>query len=197
MGQNNNPQNEKMIRMTHFEASCLSFFESIQVLWENKHYITAMKLLLMNIDTMAYLQYRENKGNHFKQWLKDYVDLSDVGITEDEIWEHRNALLHTSTLHSMAVKKGKVAYLVPHLGTSHSPPPEFTDEMRNRLGRHYEGAPKFYSMIQLYEAVIWGVRKFAAALEKNPKLKAEAYENFGDLVTERSVIEMMRASSKP
>jgi hypothetical protein len=149
MNQNNKSQDEKTIRMTHFEASCLSFFESVRVLWDNKHYITAMKLLLMNIDTMAYLKYRENKGNHFKQWLKDYADLSVVGITEDEIWEHRNALLHTSTLHSRAVKKGKVAFLVPHLGTSYYPPPEFTDEMRKRLGRHYEGESKFYSMAQL------------------------------------------------
>jgi hypothetical protein len=34
MDQNNNSQNEKTIRMTHFEASCLSFFESVRVLLE-------------------------------------------------------------------------------------------------------------------------------------------------------------------
>src|SRR5690606_26156341 len=100
MDESNNPSPDGTVRVTYFEMTCLSYFESVQVLWEKSHYVTAMKILLVNIDTMAYLQYRENKGTHFKQWLKDYVDLSDVGVTEDELWEHRNALLHMSTLHS-------------------------------------------------------------------------------------------------
>jgi hypothetical protein len=191
----NNPQTDGTIKMTNFEGVCYSYFESVVLLWENEHYITAVKLLLMNIDTMAYLQYRDTKPEHFKQWLMDYVDLSDVGVTADEVWEHRNALLHTSTLLSRAVRQGKIAYLVPGFGSSPNPPSEFKEKMKERLDVHYSEEPKFYSIEKLYGAVLKGVQKFVFAVENDTNLQTEAYENFMDLVAERSVIAMMKKKS--
>lgn len=196
MDQDNNQQNEETIQVTHFEFTCYSYFESVRLLWENGHYLAAVKLLLMHIDTMAYLKYRDTQPHHFKLWLKDYADLKSVGVTEDEVWEHRNALLHTSTLLSRAVKKGNVAYLVPGFGSSPTPPPEFKEKMKERLDAHYNEEPKFYSIEKLYEAVLCAVQKFVADVEKEPKLKTDAYENFMDLVTERSAIAFMKKSPR-
>ena len=90
-----------------------AFFQGVLVLWERGLYISAMKLLLCSIDTVTFLKYTKNTGKEFQEWLNDYVDLVPVGITAEELWEHRNALLHMTTLHSNAIQKGKVNYLSP------------------------------------------------------------------------------------
>ena len=92
------------------------FFQPVRILYQNQHYVSAAKLLVVAIDSIGYVEYGDIKENTFIRWLNTYVDLSGVGITADELWEHRNSLLHMSNLDSRKVLSGKVRRLVAYVG---------------------------------------------------------------------------------
>ncbi|EXJ30063.1 hypothetical protein [Vibrio parahaemolyticus] len=80
---------------------------AIKLLFNKQHYLSSMKLLVSFVDTMGYLDFGEN-GNVFILWLRKYAVLADLGITEEELWEFRNSILHMTNLDSRKVKQGKV-----------------------------------------------------------------------------------------
>lgn len=92
------------------------FFQPIRILFQNRHYVSAAKLLFIAIDSISYIEFGETKENTFIKWLDTYADVSKLGVTPEELWEHRNSLLHMSNLHSRKVKQGKVRKLVLHVG---------------------------------------------------------------------------------
>ncbi len=92
------------------------FFQPVRILYQSQHYVSAAKLLVVAIDSIGYVEYGDIKENTFIKWLNTYADLSAVGITADELWEHRNSLLHMSNLDSRKVLSGKVRRLVAYLG---------------------------------------------------------------------------------
>lgn len=57
--------------------------------------------------------------NTFIKWLNTYSDINRLGVTAEELWEHRNSLLHMSNLQSRKVAKGKVRGLVSYVGKVH------------------------------------------------------------------------------
>ena len=91
------------------------FFEAIKLCFNAKKYISCAKLLVSFIDTIGFIKYG-NDNRAFKKWLDDYVDLAKLGITSDELWEHRNSLLHMSTLESKKVLEGKFPILMAYVG---------------------------------------------------------------------------------
>lgn len=83
------------------------YFNAIKLLFNSKHYVSCMKLIVSFIDTVSYLEFGDMPGN-FVNWLKTYASITKLGITEEQLWEHRNSVLHMSNLDSRQVLAGKV-----------------------------------------------------------------------------------------
>ena len=126
-------------------------------------YVSSMKLLLSTVDTMAFLITGNNRKCDFINWLNKYTDLPATGVTADELWEHRNALLHMTTLDSDKVKKGAVVRLIPYKDPA-TPP---INLLKNS---------KFYSIDKVYCAIAKGLDKFIKDVESDKNLK-EAFES--------------------
>ncbi len=86
------------------------FFDAIKLLFNNRHFVSSLKLLMSAIDTIAFLEYGDI-SNNFKEWLKKYCDFSMLSITEEELWEFRNSILHMTNACSRKVKNKKVSPL--------------------------------------------------------------------------------------
>ena len=95
------------------------FFQPVRILFNTKHYVSASKLLVVAIDSMSHIEYGEIPENTFIKWLKEYSDIQSLGITAEELWEHRNSLLHMSNLKSRKVASGKERALVAYVGEPH------------------------------------------------------------------------------
>jgi hypothetical protein len=73
------------------------FLAPIRLLYQNKHYVSATKLLMTFIDSIGYVEYGDTVDNPFIKCLVTYADLTSVGVSPEELWEHRNSLLHMSS----------------------------------------------------------------------------------------------------
>lgn len=93
------------------------FFQPVRILFQNKQYVSATKLLVIAIDSISFIEFGNIKENTFKKWLNTYADLNSIGITAEELWEHRNSLLHMSSLESRKVISGEIRSLMGYLGT--------------------------------------------------------------------------------
>ena len=92
------------------------FFQPVRILFNNNHYVSAVKLLLVAIDSLSYIEYDDIKENTFIKWLNKYSDIGKLEITSEELWEHRNSLLHMSNLDSRKVKLGHHRRLIAYVG---------------------------------------------------------------------------------
>ncbi|WP_062749570.1 hypothetical protein [Erwinia persicina] len=81
-------------------------FTPIHYLFNNKHYLSCVKLLFSFIDTIAWVDIGEH--HNFTKWIALYADISPLEVTGEELWELRNSLIHMSNLDSQKVKQGKV-----------------------------------------------------------------------------------------
>jgi hypothetical protein len=91
------------------------YFEAIKITFNAKLHVSAMKLLLSAIDSLAYIEFGDTT-NVFIKWMDAYADLKPLGITSEELWELRNGLLHMTNLDSRAVNKNKVRRISFHVG---------------------------------------------------------------------------------
>jgi hypothetical protein len=91
------------------------YFLAIKLCLQNKLYISSAKLLMSFLDTIAFLDSSNEDGN-FKLWLKTYADVECLGVTEDELWEYRNGLLHMSNLNSKKIRSGKIKPIILYIG---------------------------------------------------------------------------------
>lgn len=126
------------------------YLKAYKLLFNNQHFTSATKLFLSCIDSLAYVEYGDEKMNHgepnvFCRWLEAYVDLSPVGVTADELWELRNGLLHMSNLHSARVQRKKVRRISLSIGRV---PPE---KQSPHDDTHY------FNLVDLYTAVTKGM----------------------------------------
>jgi hypothetical protein len=92
------------------------FFEPVRILFQKQHYVSATKLLVVGLDSVGFREYGEIKENTFVKWLNTYSEIRNLGITAEELWEHRNSLLHMSNLDSRKVRAGKIRRLVAYVG---------------------------------------------------------------------------------
>ena len=93
------------------------FFQPVRILFQNQHYVSAVKLLVVAVDSIAFVEFGELQSeNIFVKWLDKYADLPALSITADELWEHRNSLLHMSNLDSRKVLSGRVRRLIAYVG---------------------------------------------------------------------------------
>ena len=121
---------------------------AIKLLYNNGHYVSALKLLMSFIDTIAFLEFDDTQRN-FQKWLDQYVDLSDLQIVSDELWEMRNSLLHMTNVDSRKVRKGDVQRLIFYVGTLTKGLPDKTDEAN------------YFELMGLIRAVAYGVDRWA------------------------------------
>jgi hypothetical protein len=85
------------------------YFRAIDLTFNARLYVSSMKLLLCCIDSLAYVEYgNDRKTVPFINWLSVYADLAPLGITAEELWELRNGLLHMTNISSAKVRKRKV-----------------------------------------------------------------------------------------
>jgi len=87
------------------------YFLAIKLTFNARLYVSAMKLLVSCIDSLAYIEYGNSRNIEpvpFVKWLDSYAELTPLGITADELWELRNGLLHMTNLQSTKVQKNKV-----------------------------------------------------------------------------------------
>ena len=92
------------------------FFQPVRILYQKQHYVSATKLLVVAIDSISYIEFGDGHKNTFIKWLNAYADLSALNITPEELWEHRNSLLHMSNLDSNKVISGKARRIIPYIG---------------------------------------------------------------------------------
>lgn len=82
------------------------YFAAIRLTFQNRMYLSSMKLLMSCIDSIGYIEF--GSRTCFKEWLNEYANLERLGITADELWEMRNSILHMSNLDSQKIVSGKV-----------------------------------------------------------------------------------------
>jgi len=92
------------------------FVQPIRLLYNHRHYVSAAKLLMTFIDSVGFLEFGDTGENTFVKWLETYADFKAVGLTPEELWEHRNSLLHMSNLDSRRVLAGKMKRLMFYVG---------------------------------------------------------------------------------
>jgi len=164
---------DKYVSEGHFDICGMindDFVLAIKKTWNEKHYTSCLKLLVSFIDTMAFVDNGDSTAAFFKQWLDSYVDLSAVGITPDELWEHRNAILHMTTYDSRRVSAEKVGRLVPFIGVSGLPASN--------------GSFKYYSLHLLVMAVMQGVGKFATSMDGDDAMRRRFCENYEKTISD-------------
>ena len=88
------------------------FMDAVKVLWNSKKYISALKLLVIMIDSLGFAEFGSN-DKCLVLWLDKYCDLSSLGVSSQEIWELRNSLVHMTNLNSRRVQSGQVTRLLP------------------------------------------------------------------------------------
>jgi hypothetical protein len=92
-----------------------NFVQPVRILFQSGHFVSAAKLLRVAIDSISYVEFGDRAGT-FPMWLKRYAQLGPIGVTAEELWEHRNWLLHMSNLRSRKVRAGDVRPLVAYVG---------------------------------------------------------------------------------
>jgi len=123
------------------------FFEAIRILYNHNQYVSAMKLLMICIDTISYLESGDISGN-FQNWINLYTKLFDLNITANELWEFRNSILHMTNLDSRKVKlnmEKRLMFYVSH------PETKYQDE-------NDEG--KFFKFMDLLNCIALGISKW-------------------------------------
>jgi len=99
------------------------YFNAIKLLFNSKYYVSCMKLIVSFIDTVSYLEFGDNSEG-FALWLKTYASIEKLGITGQQLWEHRNSVLHMSNLDSRKVLAGKekrISFCIARSGSVSSP----------------------------------------------------------------------------
>jgi len=85
------------------------YFLAIKLTYNAGLHVSAMKLLLSCIDSLAYIEFGDNRqSTPFIDWLNAYADLAPLGISAAELWELRNGLLHMSNTNSSKVRNNKI-----------------------------------------------------------------------------------------
>ena len=118
------------------------FVAPIRLLYQNKHYVSAEKLLMTFVDSIGYVEHGDTTNNPFIKWLATYADLTPIGVSPEELWEHRNSLLHMSNLESRKVLAGTVKRLMFYVGILPSSMPTETADA------------KYYSLQKLILAIV-------------------------------------------
>lgn len=149
------------------------FFLAIKTVFNAGYYISATKLLMSFIDSMAYLEYGDSGSKEFQGWLDSYVDLKNVNVSAGELWEHRNSLLHMTTLNSRKVNAGQVRRLVAYVGITLRPPLPTEDP-----------EAKWFNLLDLIHVVGRGVGKFVESLKADGEKRMSFIRRYDNVLSD-------------
>lgn len=144
------------------------FFKAIKILFKNGFYISSLKLLLSAIDSIAYLEYGDSQGI-FLKWIDKYCELEKINISSQELWEHRNSILHMTNSTSRKVKSKKVQELNIYVSNL-----DFDE-------RTSDGSKKFFNLKTLIDIVSDGIEKWGISFNDD-RTKFESFIDRYDLI---------------
>lgn len=143
------------------------FFLAIKLTFNAKHYASSLKLLLSCIDSISYIEFGDQRTPSFIDWLHKYADLAKVGVTPEEIWELRNAVLHMTNLSSRQVVRKKVRRISVCIGGEGEADAdgtyyfnffaliqEFTAAVQKWLASYNDEREKFATFVERYDETI-------------------------------------------
>ena len=137
----------------------VDFFDAIRILFNNDKFVSSIKLLMVAIDTFAFLEFGD-VNNNFKDWLSKYCSLIKLKITEEELWEYRNSILHMTNAFSRKVKNKTVTRLSFYVSN------EDVDYLIT------DGGEKYYNLRSLITVIAKGIDNW------NKSFNAEKFEIF-------------------
>lgn len=149
------------------------YFLAIKLTYNARLYVSAMKLLVSCIDSIAYIEFGNVRNPvPFINWLDTYADLSALGITASELWELRNGILHMSNINSNRVREGKVRRVTFKVGGAPDHQPTTGSDV------YYFD---FYLLIQIYGRAlgVW-VQTYNETVEKFSKFVERYDETISD-----------------
>jgi len=154
-----------------------SLVEGALILRDAGHSVPALMLIYSGIDQMAWLSIdrERSSGSDFKAWVEDYmISQNPIAATADELWEARNALLHTGTAESTANMRDdrlrKIYYTQGGVKCTRNDDPKCL----------------FLSVESLTEGYITAVLWFVTALEKDPERLSAALSKLGRMLSFRT-----------
>ncbi|WP_200896634.1 MULTISPECIES: hypothetical protein [Chromobacterium] len=160
------------------------YFKAIRLLFNNRHYVSCLKLLMSFLDTIAYVEFGDRPPRStpvFIDWLRAFSAPGLAGATPEELWEFRNSLLHMSNLESRKVSEGSVAQLMPYVGSQNCLPSvdpkrkhisfkdlieDVGDAVENWIKTYNKDPKKMVTFIQRYDLVVSDDR-WATAIVKS------------------------------
>ena len=146
------------------------FFGAIRVTYNQGQFVSCLKLLLSAIDSIAFLEYGDMAHkNIFSEWLITYCDFSRLNITEVELWEYRNSLLHMTNAYSRKVTQELVKRLKFYVSS---------EDKQDILG---DVQSNYFNIKSLIEAISDGISKWADSFN-NDKDKIPTFLERYDLV---------------
>jgi hypothetical protein len=147
------------------------YFRAVKLLYRKHFFVSAAKLLMSFIDTVAYLDEGDSAGS-FQRWLNSFVALPTLGVTADELWEFRNSLLHMTNIDSRKVIAGKVHRLLFFVGTMPCGFALQNDET------------KYFNLHDLIHALIDGLAKWVDEFNQEPSKTAVLFERYDRILSD-------------
>lgn len=120
------------------------FLDSINILTGKNKFVSAIKLLMAAIDTIAFIEYGD-VNNNFKDWLDKYCSLEKLKISSEELWEYRNSILHMTNSFSRKVINKRVKQLSFYVSEG---------DIEYLTGNSHL---KYFNFKSLYENIIVGI----------------------------------------
>jgi hypothetical protein len=154
------------------------FTEAIKLLYERKHYVSAIKLLVSFVDTVAFLDFGDVTGN-YQLWLSKYAKLTPVGVTPSELWEFRNSILHMTNPLSRKVLSGNVLPLVFYI-----------DPATKSVRVDPDSGTKMFSFEALHEAIIEAVDAWTKSYSKNLSKQLEFIQRYDTILSEGRIAKL-------
>lgn len=150
------------------------YFEAIKLLFNAKLYVSGAKLLMSCIDTLAFVNFGDTRGN-FTLWLDEYCSLEPLGLTSNELWEFRNSILHMTNLDSRAVRKGQHSRITPFVGPLDCAAPQNS------------GDDKPFNLWKLVNIVTEGISKWGESYNNDPDKILQFIERYDTTVSDARI----------
>lgn len=150
------------------------YFKAIRLLFNNRHFVSCLKLLMSFLDTIAYVEFGERPPREtpvFIDWLRTFSGSHTAGATPEELWELRNSLLHMSNLESRKVASGKIARLIPYVGAQEHPSSD--DPMTKHINTFW-----------LIEAVATAIQRWIVSYNERPEKMRTFVQRYDRIVSD-------------
>jgi hypothetical protein len=152
------------------------YYSAIKMLFNSRHLVSAAKLLMSCIDTLAFVEFGDKRGN-FTQWIDAFVKLETVGITSSELWEFRNSIVHMTNLSSRAVRSGKVSPIMPYIGS---------DQLATTVGSM---TPRPFNLLTLLKAVGIGIGVWSETFNSDREKFIHFVERYDSIISDSRMAE--------